>query len=75
MDPLTFSIPEVMPSHALTPSGHTDGSNNSTPQRSTSGAEDSESDIEDENTRPRGIKFTSVNKYRILCKINTCSVF
>ena len=31
-----------------------EGSNNSSPQRSTSGGDDSDSDMDDENSRPRG---------------------
>ncbi|KAK7497015.1 hypothetical protein BaRGS_00011751 [Batillaria attramentaria] len=63
-----LNIPEVVPPNMLT-AGRTESSNSSTPQRSTSGGEDSESDMEDENIRPRGL--TGLQNLGNTCYLNS----
>ena len=61
--PFVRSIPEVVAPNTLTEMARRESSSNSTPQRSTSGGDDSESDLDEENNRPRGI---------IGCGIDVC---
>lgn len=64
-----LNIPEVAPANMVAASGRSEGSNSSTPQRSLSGAEDSESDMDDENTRPRGL--TGLQNLGNTCYLNS----
>ncbi|KAK7095088.1 ubiquitin carboxyl-terminal hydrolase 20-like [Littorina saxatilis] len=64
-----FVIPDVIPASALPQMARRENSNNSTPQRSTSGAEESDSDLDDEGNRPRGL--TGLQNLGNTCYLNS----
>ncbi|KAL8625769.1 hypothetical protein ACOMHN_012361 [Nucella lapillus] len=64
-----LNIPEVVAANTLKPMAQCEGSTNSSPQRSTSGADDSDSDMDDENSRPKGL--TGLQNLGNTCYLNS----
>ncbi|XP_076455009.1 ubiquitin carboxyl-terminal hydrolase 20-like [Babylonia areolata] len=64
-----LNIPEVVAANTLKPMARCESSANSSPQRSTSGADDSDSDMDDDSSRPRGL--TGLQNLGNTCYLNS----